>query len=150
MIGINYYVLCGLGRCEVTPLHMVSTVDKKDRCDICCGKLAFKRISLVPEAYYWYEFINLLFSPHNLPWLAYAICNLCLYLFCNCKITNKVFWKFCPNFMGKEYEEWSGEILSCSLRVFELPVRAIKFLKWLIYDFSALKLAQPNPWLESY
>ena len=23
-------------------------------------------------------------------------------------------------------------------------------LKWLIYDFSALKLAQPNPWLENY
>ena len=42
---------------------------------------------------------------HNLPQLAYAICNLCLYLFCNYKITNKVFLKFCLNFMGKEYEE---------------------------------------------
>ena len=47
--------------------------------------------------------------------------------------------------MGKEYEEWSGEILSCSLRVFELPVRAIKFLKWLIYDFSALKISTAKP-----
>ena len=55
MIGINYYVLCCLGRCEVTPLHMVGTIDRKDRCDICCGKLAFKRMSLVPEAYYWYK-----------------------------------------------------------------------------------------------
>ena len=36
MIGINYYVLCCLGRCEVNPLHMVGTIDRKDRCDICC------------------------------------------------------------------------------------------------------------------
>ena len=35
-----------------------------------------------------------MFSPHNLPWLAYSICNLCLYFFCNCKITNKVFESF--------------------------------------------------------
>ena len=27
---------------------------------------------------------------------------------------------------------------------------ATQFLKWLIYDLSALKLAQPNPWLENY
>ena len=50
--------------------------------------------------------------------------------------------------MGKEYEEWSGEILSCSLRVWASSqsykaiksyksyksCKAIKFLKWLIYD----------------
>ena len=35
-----------------------------------------------------------MFSPNNLPWLAYSICNLCLYFFCNCKITNKVFESF--------------------------------------------------------
>ena len=58
--------------------------------------------------------------------------------------------KVCPNFIGKEYKEWSGEILSCSLRAFELPVRAIKFLEWQIYDLSAIKSAQPNPWLENY
>ena len=52
--------------------------------------------------------------------------------------------------MGKEYEELSDEIFSCSLRVFELPVRAIKFLKCLRYDLSAIKSAQPNPWLENY
>ena len=53
MIGINFYVLCCLGRCEVTLLHMVGTIERKDRCDIFCGKLAFKRMSLVLEAYYW-------------------------------------------------------------------------------------------------
>ena len=47
--------------------------------------------------------------------------------------------------MGKEYEELSDEIFSCSLRVFELPVRAITFLKCLRYDLSAIKLAQLNP-----
>ena len=39
----------------MTPLHMVGTIERKDRSDICCGKLAFKRMSLVPEAYYWYK-----------------------------------------------------------------------------------------------
>ena len=38
--------------------------------------------------------IDLLFSSCNLPQLAYAICNLCLNLICNCKITNKVFKSF--------------------------------------------------------
>ena len=32
----------------------------------------------------------------------------------------------------------------------ELPMCAIKFLKSLKYDLFALKLAQPNPWLENY
>ena len=35
------------------------------------------------------------------------------------------------------------------LKSAEFLVRAIKFPKWLIYDLSALKLAQPNPWLEN-
>ena len=38
--------------------------------------------------------INLLFSPCNLPQLAYAICNLCLNLIRNYQITNKVFETF--------------------------------------------------------
>ena len=52
MVGINVNVLCCLGRCEVTPIQMVGTIDRMDRCDIQCGKLVFKRLSLVPEAYY--------------------------------------------------------------------------------------------------
>ena len=39
----------------MTPLHVVGTIDRMYGCDICCGKLVFKGISLVPEAYYWYE-----------------------------------------------------------------------------------------------
>ena len=38
--------------------------------------------------------IYLLFSPCNLPQLAYAICNLCLNLIRNYKITNKVLESF--------------------------------------------------------
>ena len=33
----------------------IGTIDRKDRSDICCGKLAFKKMSLVPEAYYQYK-----------------------------------------------------------------------------------------------
>ena len=88
-----------------------------------------------------------MFSPHNLPQLAYAICNLFLYLFCNCKITNKVFWEFCPNFMGKQYEEWSGEILSCSITVFELPGRAKNFLSdWFMIFCLKISTAKPLAW----
>lgn len=32
----------------------------------------------------------------------------------------------------------------------ELLVGAVKLLKCLRYDLSAIKLAQPNPWLENY
>ena len=55
MIGINFYVLCCLGRCEVIPLQIVGTMDRMDWCDIYYGKLVSKRMSLVPEAYYWYK-----------------------------------------------------------------------------------------------
>ena len=55
MIGNNFYVLCCLGRCEVTPLQIVGTMDRMDWCDIYYGKLVSKRKSLVPEAYYWYK-----------------------------------------------------------------------------------------------
>ena len=55
MIGINFYVLCCLGRCEVTPPQIVGTMDRMDWCDIYYGKLVSKRMSLVPEAYYWYK-----------------------------------------------------------------------------------------------
>ena len=55
MIGISFYVLCCLRRCEVTPLQIVGTMDRMDRCDIYYGKLVSKRMSLVPEAYYWYK-----------------------------------------------------------------------------------------------
>ena len=37
----------------MTPLHIVGTIDIMDRCDICCDKLVFKRLSFVLEAYYW-------------------------------------------------------------------------------------------------
>ena len=65
MIGINYYVLCCLGRCGVTPLHMVGTIDREDRSNIYCGKLAFKRMSLVLEAYYWYK-LSIFCSLHTI------------------------------------------------------------------------------------
>ena len=54
MIGINFNVLCCLGRCEVTPIQIVGTIDGNimDRWDIHRGMLVFKRLSLVPEAYY--------------------------------------------------------------------------------------------------
>ena len=39
MIGNNFYVLCCLGRCEVTPLQIVGTMDRMDWCDIYYGKL---------------------------------------------------------------------------------------------------------------
>ena len=89
--------------------------------------------------------INLLFSSGNLPRLACAICSLCLYLFCNCKITNKVFESFFPNFIGKEQEEWSGETLSCSLRVFELLMRAIKYLRVSEIWFVCHKISNRHP-----
>ena len=49
MIGINFYVLCCLGRCDVTPLDRVDTIDRADRCDVYWAKLVFKRMLLVPE-----------------------------------------------------------------------------------------------------
>ena len=55
MIGINFYVICCLGRCEVIPLQIVGTMDRMDWCDIYYGKLVSKRMSLVLEAYYWYK-----------------------------------------------------------------------------------------------
>ena len=55
MIGINFYVLCYLGRCDVTPVHRVGIIDRMDRCDVNRGKLVLKRMSLVPEAEYWYK-----------------------------------------------------------------------------------------------
>ena len=88
----------------MTPLHIVGTIDRMDRCNICCEKLVFKRLSLVPEAYYWYKLSIFFFSPGNLPRLAYAICNLCLYFFCNCKITNEVFESFFSKFHWKRTE----------------------------------------------
>ena len=52
MIRINFYVLCYLGRCKVTPIHLVGIIDRMDRSDIYCGKLVFKRLLLVQKAYY--------------------------------------------------------------------------------------------------
>ena len=69
----------------MTPLHILSTIDRMDRCDIYCGKNVISSRSLLLVS-----IINLLFSPRNLPQLDYTVCNLCLCLFCNCKITNKV------------------------------------------------------------
>ena len=97
--------------------------------------------------------INLLFSPSNLPQQAYAICNLCLNLIHNCKITNKVSESFVLILLEKNIR--SDQVRYCHVpfkeqkKSAEFPVRAIKFLKWLIYDLYALKLAQPNPWLEN-
>ena len=48
----------------VPGVNMVGTIDRKDRSDICCGKLAFKRMSIVPEAYYWYK-LSIFFSLHT-------------------------------------------------------------------------------------
>ena len=39
----------------MTPLHIVGTIDRMDRCNFYCSKLVFKRLSLVPEAYHWYK-----------------------------------------------------------------------------------------------
>ena len=39
----------------MTPLHIVGTIDRVNRCDGYCDKLVFKRLSLVPEAYYWHK-----------------------------------------------------------------------------------------------
>ena len=39
----------------MTPLQIVGTMDRMDWCDIYYGKLVSKRMSLVPEAYYWYK-----------------------------------------------------------------------------------------------
>ena len=65
----------------MTPLQIVGTMDRMDRCDIYYGKLVSKRMSLVPEAYYWYKLsVNFLFSSSNLPQLAYAI-STCVYTF---------------------------------------------------------------------
>ena len=41
----------------MTPLQIVGTMDRMDRCDIYYGKLVSKRMSLVPEAYYWYKLL---------------------------------------------------------------------------------------------
>ena len=73
----------------MTPLHMVGTIERKDRCDICFGKVAFKRKLLVPEAY-WYK-LSIFCSLHTicLDWpMLYATC---VY---TCKIINKVFESF--------------------------------------------------------
>ena len=39
----------------MTSIHVVGTIDRMDRCDIYGGKLVFQRLSLVPEAYYWFK-----------------------------------------------------------------------------------------------
>ena len=79
----------------MTLLHIVGTIDGMDRCDIYCGKLVFTEENVIStRSLLLALIINLLFSPCNLPQLAYAICNLCLYLFCNCKNVNKVFQSF--------------------------------------------------------
>ena len=39
----------------MTPIHIVATIDRMDKCENYCGKLIFKRVSLVPEAYYWFK-----------------------------------------------------------------------------------------------
>ena len=51
----------------------------------------------------------------------------------NCKITNQIFESFVQILLEKN--------IRCD---------QVKCLKWLIYDLSALKLAQPNPWFENY
>ena len=69
----------------MTLLPIVGTIDGMDRCDIYCGKLVFTEENVIStRSLLLALIINLLFSPCNLPQLAYAICNLCLYLFCNC------------------------------------------------------------------
>ena len=59
----------------MTP-HIVGTIDRMDRCDICCGKLVFKRLSLVPEVCYWYE-LSIFFPLH-----ATCVDQLMLYATC--------------------------------------------------------------------
>ena len=39
VIGINFNVLCCLGRCEENPLHIVGTIDRMDMCDIITNKV---------------------------------------------------------------------------------------------------------------
>ena len=39
----------------MTPVHRVGIIDRMDRCDVNRGKLVLKRMSLVPEAEYWYK-----------------------------------------------------------------------------------------------
>ena len=93
--------------------------------------------------------INLLFIPCNLPHPAHAICNLCLNLFTTVKLPIK-FLKVLSKFYWKRMQGAIRWNVVMFLKSAELPVRAIKCLKWLIDDLSALKLAQPNPWLENY
>ena len=57
--------------------------------------------------------INLLFSPCNLPRLAYAISNLCLYLIRNYKITNKVFDLVLSKFYWKKKFIRSDQVKYC-------------------------------------
>ena len=72
--------------------------------------------------------INLLFSPCNLPLLRHAISNLCLYLICNCKITNKVFESFIQILLKKKIQGVIRWNIFMFLKSAELPMRAIKFL----------------------
>ena len=72
--------------------------------------------------------INLLFSPCNLPLLPHAISNLCLYLICNCKITNKVFESFIQILLKKKIQGVIRWNIFMFLKFAELPMRAIKFL----------------------
>ena len=72
--------------------------------------------------------INLLFSPCNLPLLHHAISNLCLYLICNCKITNKMFESFIQILLKKKIQGVIGWNIFMFLKSAELPMRAIKFL----------------------
>ena len=46
----------------MTPLHIVGTIDRVNRCDGYCDKLVFKRLSLVPEAYYWHNYQSFILS----------------------------------------------------------------------------------------
>ena len=86
----------------MTPLQIVGTMDRMDWCDIYYGKLVSKRMSLVPEAYYWtginYQFF-VLFKQLASTSLCYI--NLCLYLFCNYKIAHKSFESFVQISMEK-------------------------------------------------
>ena len=55
-------------------------------------------------------------------------CNLCLYLICNCKITNKVFESFIQILLKKKIQGVIRWNIFMFLKSAELPMRAIKFL----------------------
>ena len=150
MIGINFYVLCCLGRCELTPIHIVGTIDRMCRSDIYFGKLVFKRLSLVPEAYYWFK-LSIFFSLHATcldQFMPYATCVYTLFK------AVKLPKKFLKAFSKFHWKRIRDQVKYCHvpecLRFQNESYKISQVTDVRSNQLSAIKLAQLKPRLKNY